>query len=203
MPQTMANNSTLGRTLNEQPMELCKLMTAWGQNLPSRDARKLGCFALISGHIQMPISCSAECRYCCKSLFAPLIANFSGCRRGFRVNMWGTSPPGDKLTGDFDDEPDATLMRSWLGSSFDGKFVTRRFQTLQQNLPGAVIPANSIADESTVVSPGWGRAGERQPVLSRSLRQEFTNLRQKLTRAVRLRYKIIAARCTGFRFISA
>src|SRR3977135_954379 len=26
-------------------------------------------------------------RLCCKSLFAPLIANFSSCRRGFRVNM--------------------------------------------------------------------------------------------------------------------
>ena len=32
---------------------------------------------------------SQKCRLCCKSLFAPLIANFSSCRRGFRVNMWG------------------------------------------------------------------------------------------------------------------
>src|SRR3954471_11154021 len=28
-------------------------------------------------------------RLCCKSLFAPLIANFSSCRRGIRVNVWG------------------------------------------------------------------------------------------------------------------
>src|SRR5712671_3845918 len=53
---------------------------------------------------------SACGRLCCKSLFAPLIANFLSCRRGFRVNMWGTSSPGDKLTGDFGDEPDATSI---------------------------------------------------------------------------------------------
>ena len=47
------------------------------------------------------LAMSPKCRLCCKSLFAPLIANFSSCRRGFRVNMWGTSSPGDKLTGDF------------------------------------------------------------------------------------------------------
>src|SRR6476469_4038246 len=45
-----------------------------------------------------------------QSLFAPLITNFSSCRRGFRVNMWGTSSPGDKLTGDFGNEPDATSI---------------------------------------------------------------------------------------------
>src|SRR3954451_24564497 len=39
-------------------------------------------------------------RLCCKSLFALLIANFLSCRRGFRVSMWGTSSPGDQLTGD-------------------------------------------------------------------------------------------------------
>src|SRR5262245_13715690 len=39
-------------------------------------------------------------RYCCKSLFALLIKNSPGCRRDFRVKMWGTSSPDDKLTGD-------------------------------------------------------------------------------------------------------
>src|SRR5256884_9994968 len=43
---------------------------------------------------------SALCRYCCKSLFALLIKNSPGCRRDFRVKMWGTSSPDDKLTGD-------------------------------------------------------------------------------------------------------
>src|SRR3989441_10836271 len=39
-------------------------------------------------------------RYCCKSLFALGIKNSPGCRRDFRVKMWGTSSPDDKLTGD-------------------------------------------------------------------------------------------------------
>src|SRR6266480_2570073 len=37
---------------------------------------------------------------CCKSLFALVIKNSPGCRRDFRVKMWGTSSPDDKLTGD-------------------------------------------------------------------------------------------------------
>jgi hypothetical protein len=43
---------------------------------------------------------SACGRYCCKSLFALVIKNSPGCRRDFRVKMWGTSSPEDKLTGD-------------------------------------------------------------------------------------------------------
>src|SRR5215813_10860756 len=39
-------------------------------------------------------------RYCCKSLFALVITIPPGCRRDFRVKMWGTSSPDDKLTGD-------------------------------------------------------------------------------------------------------
>src|SRR2546426_11321117 len=43
---------------------------------------------------------SAVGRYCCKSLFALVTKNSPGCRRDFRVKMWGTSSPDDKLTGD-------------------------------------------------------------------------------------------------------
>jgi hypothetical protein len=45
-------------------------------------------------------SMTAYGRYCCKSLFALVIKNSSGCGRDFRVKMWGTSSPEDKLTGD-------------------------------------------------------------------------------------------------------
>jgi len=38
---------------------------------------------------------------------------------------------------------------------------------------------------------------------TRTLSQKLPNLREKLTRAVRLRHKIIAARCSGSLFISA
>src|SRR6476620_4108843 len=76
-------------------------------------------------------------RLCSESFFAPLTANFSSCRRSFRVNMRGTSSPGDKLTGDFGNEPDATaisdrgLFRLLVGNLSPGVFVL-----LQQNLPG-------------------------------------------------------------------
>ena len=39
-------------------------------------------------------------RFCCKSLFALVIKISFGCTRDFRVNMWGTSLPEDKLAGD-------------------------------------------------------------------------------------------------------
>jgi ATP-binding cassette, subfamily B, bacterial HlyB/CyaB len=39
-------------------------------------------------------------RFCCKSLFAFVITISFGCTRDFRVNMWGTSLPEDKLAGD-------------------------------------------------------------------------------------------------------
>ena len=86
---------------------------------------------LQSVHIFLLQLLTAACgRLCCKSLFAPLIANFSSCRRGFRVNMWGTSSPGDKLTGDFGNKPDATSISDrGLFRLSGGKFVTRRFQT--------------------------------------------------------------------------
>jgi hypothetical protein len=33
--------------------------------------------------------------FCCKSLFAPPIKNFPGCRRGDRILMWGTTSSRD------------------------------------------------------------------------------------------------------------
>ena len=43
---------------------------------------------------------SGSDRFCCKSLFALVIKISFGCTRDFRVNMWGTSLPEDKLAGD-------------------------------------------------------------------------------------------------------
>src|SRR5260370_10236454 len=83
---------------------------------------------------------SAVGRLCCKSLFAPLIANFSSCRRGFRVNMWGTSSPGDKLTGDFGNEPDAiSISDRGLFRLLAGNLLPGVFRLLQHNLPGRDI----------------------------------------------------------------
>src|SRR4029450_12246645 len=77
---------------------------------------------------------SASCRLCCKSLFAPLIAIFSSYRRGFRVNMWGTSSPGDKLTGDFGNRPDATSISDrGLFCLLAGNLSPGVFRLLQHN----------------------------------------------------------------------
>jgi hypothetical protein len=51
-------------------------------------------------HARDAAGCPLLLRLCCKSLFALVIKIFPGCRRDFRVKMWGTSSPDDKLTGD-------------------------------------------------------------------------------------------------------
>jgi hypothetical protein len=73
---------------------------------------------------------SANGRYCCKSLFALLIKNSPGCRRDFRVKMWGTSSPDDKLTGDLSNVIEARqsggrrLVRVMAGKIITGEFST-------------------------------------------------------------------------------
>ena len=51
---------------------------------------------------------SSRGRLCCKSPFAVVTKNSPGCRREFRVKMWGTSSPDDKLTGDLGNVIEAT-----------------------------------------------------------------------------------------------
>jgi hypothetical protein len=53
---------------------------------------------------------SAVGRFCRKSLFALVIKNSPGCRRDFRVKMWGTSSPDDKLRGDLGNVIEATQI---------------------------------------------------------------------------------------------
>src|SRR6476646_4444544 len=108
---------------------------------------------------------SACGRLCCKSLFALLIANFSSCRRGFRVNMGGTSSPGDKRIGDFGNEPDATsisdrgLFRLLAGrhiaapNECDG---TSAVGESRHRIPGASVgqPTEPCLAEGSVELPG-------------------------------------------------
>jgi hypothetical protein len=58
----------------------------------------------VAGHL------SAIGIFCCKSLFALAIKNSFGRRRDFRVKMWGTSSPEDKLTGDLGNVIEATSI---------------------------------------------------------------------------------------------
>jgi hypothetical protein len=77
-------------------------------------------------------------RYCCKSLFAVLIKNSPGYRRDFRVKMWGTSSPDNKLTGDFGSVIEATQSGDCrLIRIIAKKISPGNFRLLQQYLPQA------------------------------------------------------------------
>src|SRR3974390_1031205 len=82
------------------------------------------------------ISISAIGRYCCKSLFALLIKNSLGCRRDFRVRMWGTSSPDRKLAGDLGNAIDSTEIDDRRSCRpLAGKLSLGDFRLLQQYRP--------------------------------------------------------------------
>ena len=72
-------------------------------------------------------------RFCCKSLFALVIKNFPRFRRDFRVKMWGTSSPNDKLADDLGKAIEATRI-SGRRSDFltAGKLAPGNLGLLQQ-----------------------------------------------------------------------
>ena len=56
--------------------------------------------------------------------------------------MWGTSSPGDKLTGDFGNEPDATSISDrGLFRLLAGNLSPGVFRLLQHNRHFSVMPA--------------------------------------------------------------
>jgi len=73
---------------------------------------------------------------CCKSPFAVVTKNSPGCRREFRVKMWGTSSPDDKLTGDLGNVIEATESgdRQLIRVTAE-KLSPDNFRLLQQYLP--------------------------------------------------------------------
>jgi hypothetical protein len=76
---------------------------------------------------------SAIGRFCCKSLFALVIKISFGCTRDFRVNMWGTSLPEDKLASDLGNVIAATQIGSrWSDRLRAGKLSPGNFGVLQQ-----------------------------------------------------------------------
>src|SRR3954463_11036560 len=80
---------------------------------------------------------------CCRSLFAPLIANFSSCRRGFRVNMSHRQVINSLATSVTSLTPHLSAIVAC--STSGGKFVTRRFQTFATQ---SALPRHSkIGDE--------------------------------------------------------
>src|SRR6202045_1369508 len=81
---------------------------------------------------------SVHGRFCCKSLFALVIKISFGCTRDFRVKMWGTSSPEDKLAGDLGNVIEATSTGGRRSGFFPAeKLAAGNLGLLQQYLPGA------------------------------------------------------------------
>jgi hypothetical protein len=75
-----------------------------------------------------------------KTLFAPVIKNFPGRRRDFRVKMWGASSPDDKLTGDPPNEIETThIGDSRSDRVIAGKLAPGSFGLLQQYRHSTVV----------------------------------------------------------------
>src|ERR1700676_3023654 len=87
--------------------------------------------------LKMPLAAMRESlagRFCCKSLFALAIKNSFGRRRDFRVKMWGTSSPEDKLTGDLGNVIGATSIGGRRSDFFTAeKLAPVNLGLLQQN----------------------------------------------------------------------
>src|SRR5215475_10699793 len=65
-----------------------------------------------------------------------MIKNSPGCTRDFRLAMWGTSSPGEKLAGDLGSPIEATPIEGRRSNRpVAGKSPPANFGLLQQNLP--------------------------------------------------------------------
>ena len=74
-----------------------------------------------------------------------------GCRRDFRVKMWGTSSPDDKLTGDLGNVIETTQIGGRRSDRLTaGNLSPGNFGLLQHNLPKPDLrtAANSVAIQS-------------------------------------------------------
>src|SRR5262244_798349 len=118
----------------EKPMtpdNLVKLLQMTGAAL-AIPAAAAGTFAAYQSYFSTEVTC----RYCCKSLFALVITIPPGCRRDFRVKMWGTSSPDDKLTGDLGNVIETTQIGGRRSDRLTaGNLSPGNFGLLQHNLP--------------------------------------------------------------------
>src|SRR5262245_61584348 len=93
-------------------------------------------------------------RFCCKSLFALLIKNSLGCRRDFRVKMWGTSSRDDKLVSDLAKATEATKISARRSDRLmAGKLSPLNCGVLQQYLPkGDLSRCSNVASHTFTYS---------------------------------------------------
>jgi hypothetical protein len=87
--------------------------------------------------------------------------NSPGCRRDFRVKMWGTSSPDDKLTDDLGNVIEAAQIGVRQSDRLTaGKSSPGNFGLLQHNLPTASLPPFAernlwnIAPQASI-NPAW------------------------------------------------
>jgi hypothetical protein len=110
-----------------------------------------------AGMVITPATEKATGRYCCKSPFALAIKNFPGFRRDFRVKMWGTSSPDDKLAGD-------------LGNAIEGTRISGRrsdFFLQQENWRRAIWDfCNNIPQKADITKCRSGAGAAETRVLA-------------------------------------
>ena len=91
---------------------------------------------------------SANGRFCCKSLFALVAKNSLGRRRDFRVKMWGTSSPDDKLTGGLANVTEAISIDGCGSDRTHGGKIS-----IQQSGTFATISARSVSAAMFAIAP--------------------------------------------------
>src|SRR6202048_2459573 len=97
---------------------------------------------------------SAVGRLCCKSLFALAIKNSFGRRRDFRVKMWGTSSPEDKLTGDLGNVIEATSIGGRRSDFFTArKLAPGNLGLFQQHRPEADLDVGCQVARPIAIRP--------------------------------------------------
>src|SRR5215510_5636401 len=119
-------------------------MLSWSADVSNGHSRRFGAsvnrphvrFASESDRIAAQQRNDAQCRFCCKSLFALAIKISFGCTGDFHVNMWGTSLSEEKLAGDPGNVIEATSIGGRRSDFFTaGKLAPGNFGLLQQYLP--------------------------------------------------------------------
>src|SRR6202048_2238399 len=116
-------------------------------------------------------------RFCCKSPFALVIKISFGCTRDFRVKIWGTSSPEDKLAGDLGNVIEATSTGGRWSDFFTAeKLAAGNLGLLQQYLP--------IADSCTAaIDDVWAIETEASTVLRLSIQIQSLRKREKAGRS--------------------
>ena len=84
--------------------------------------------------------------------FSLMSKNSPGYRRDFRVQMWGTSSPDEKLTGDLGNVIEATRIGARCSDRLTaGELSPGNFGLLQQYLPGGDLSrCTTFATEGTL-----------------------------------------------------